>query len=217
MTHDEHINNYAEFMKEQVAIDPKSAGTSTYSWDVGSKKILQLLKDNGFKPEHSLLDLGCGTLPLLDKVYDYGCRSYVGVDICPEAIEAGKVLVGNKQEIAEFYINTDFGFDYLPKVDYIIAVSVLNHNPIAMFEEFIQNLWKIMKPTTKVFVTVWIGKKTKPWGFFKPPLSFFYSEKDMKEICHKWGHDYRIVDMKPYWVDSPHLLNRLSMIEVFVK
>ena len=57
--HNEHIEYYAEYMKEKVKIDPKSAGTSTYSWNEGAKKTLKLLTDNGFKPEHSLMDLCC--------------------------------------------------------------------------------------------------------------------------------------------------------------
>lgn len=202
-------------MDKKVDKDALSAGTSTLSWDEGGGKTLQFLVDNGLCPNHSIIDYGCGTLPLLDKAYDYGITDYIGIDISKKAIDAGKRLVGHKSSIGRFFVIDTMDFDGLDICgDYLIAISVLNHNPITHFETFVKNIHKITHNRSKIFFTVWLDKYTRPSSITNPPLNFYYSLKDMQDICKKYGLDVHVIPMDKYWGHNETMMKYLSMIQL---
>lgn len=106
-------------------------------WDVLGRHQLDFLIQRGLKPEHRLLDIGCGSLRL-------GCLAipyleplrYFGTDLSASLVHAGRAHEldddgRRRAPIDHFAFNDDFDFDFVPEaVDFAIAQSVFTHLPI---------------------------------------------------------------------------------------
>lgn len=116
----------------ELAIGARRDGSQ--DWGIHGKQQLDFLISRGLKPEHSLLDIGCGTGRLACKAADY-CQ-YTGLDISQSAIEHCKATVN-----AEFI----HGDGTLKPVkdrafNLIWAHSVMTHLPADAIEALIQDL-----------------------------------------------------------------------------
>lgn len=94
---------------------------------------LEFLKSQGLKPEHSLIEIGCGPLtaglPLIEYL-DPG--NYVGVDVRPNALnpswrQVGKAGLAGKNPL--LIVSDSFGEESLGdrRFDYVLTFSVLFH------------------------------------------------------------------------------------------
>lgn len=101
------------------------------NWDTAGKKQLTFLVEEGLKPFHTLLDIGCGSLRAGRYFIDYLNRGkYHGIDHHAWLIEAGKEELGDKllkDKHPQFKVSNGFSFESGVKVDYAIAKSVFTH------------------------------------------------------------------------------------------
>jgi SAM-dependent methyltransferase len=56
-------------------------------FDVAGILELNVLKEAGLKPNHSLIDIGCGSGRLAYKLAGYSKARYLGTDILPDLLE----------------------------------------------------------------------------------------------------------------------------------
>lgn len=114
----------------ELAIGAKRDGQQ--DWDKHGKMQLDFLIAKGLKPEHCLLDFGCGTGRLAVKAVPYLDRlKYVGCDISPEAIKHAGQACGSIDK-APAFITSGSGTMPVNKLwhfDFIWAHSVLTHLP----------------------------------------------------------------------------------------
>ncbi len=114
----------------ELAIGAKRDGQQ--DWDKHGKMQLDFLIAKGLKPEHCLLDFGCGTGRLAVKAVPYLDRlKYVGCDISPEAIKHAGQACGSIDK-APGFITSGSGAMPVNKLwyfDFIWAHSVLTHLP----------------------------------------------------------------------------------------
>ncbi len=106
-------------------------------WDEMGQLQLDFMKSQGLKPEHKLLDIGCGALRFGHLAVDYlDAGNYYGQDLAQELIQAGY-----EQELSDelrlklpqinLAANAKFDFSHLDApVDFAIAQSVFTHLPL---------------------------------------------------------------------------------------
>jgi cyclopropane fatty-acyl-phospholipid synthase-like methyltransferase len=150
-------------------------------WEMKRNFQIRFLRSQGLRPEHRLLDVGCGTLrgglPLIDYLH---AEHYTGVEV------RANVLAEGRQELAEAglehkrpaLIHADDLSDLsLGEFDYVWAFSVLIHmsNDIATgCLRFVENH---LAPGGVFFANVNIGERRderwqgfpivwRPWSFY---------------------------------------------------
>lgn len=116
-------------------------------WEELGELQLSFLKQQGLKPEHKLLDMGCGSLRGGVKFIDYlKPFHYFGLDINPHLIEKGRELELN-EELAKkvndqsFTSNASFSPEFnVDSFDYGIAFSLFTHVPAERIRECLVKL-----------------------------------------------------------------------------
>jgi SAM-dependent methyltransferase len=114
---------------------------------------------HGLRPEHRLLDIGCGTLRAGRHFIRYlHPGGYTGIDISSKAIEYGKSLVareGLRLKAPSLLVNDAISltFEGYGKFDFVLAQSVFTHLYEDRIEECLQNVHKVLTAASVFFFT----------------------------------------------------------------
>lgn len=167
----------------------------------------------GMRPEHLLLDVGCGCLrggvhfiPYLETGH------YHGVDLNASLIEAGKREVeaaGLVDKAPCLLIDENFTFQRFGKqFDYLISVSLFTHLPFNNIVKCLRRAREVLKPEGVYFATyfeapepAWLEPVTQepgnvityydsdPFHYSVDELGFMAEIAGLKvEIIGDWGH-----------------------------
>ncbi len=161
--------------------------------DVG-KEFLTYLKEHGLRPEHYLLDYGCGILrgglqfvPYLQPGH------YVGVDIAGTRLEQGRRLMDEAgiagDRYATFLVH-DCSLKELGdrKFDYVWAHAVLMHMPEADIRALLSSLKKHLNPGAEFFFTFFPSEKLGARSDCKRSNSgFLLSDRISQRYIRKHG------------------------------
>lgn len=133
-------------------------GFADYQSKVGINErhamILKLLRNNGLKPVHSVLEVGCGVGQITGLVARF-CRrgEILGVDISEENIRrAGAHLKGFAN--VELVCSDMTADRFEPKFDFVVFPDVLEHIPVELHPAVIGNASETLKPGGKVFIHI---------------------------------------------------------------
>lgn len=128
------VNSYFKELSSEEIDNKMHRGFVGGLWDELGQLQLEFLIKSGLKPNHKLLDIGCGCLRgglYYLKYLDEG--NYFGLDINHSLIEAGKIEVeeaGLSHKNPKLLVDDSFSFDkFATKFDYMISVSVFTHLP----------------------------------------------------------------------------------------
>jgi len=153
---------YRVYMKVRVFLNPELAiGQPEKSAEikVGESQFVYL-KMNGLRPEHRLLDYGCGALragryfiPYLDT------GNYFGVDISQEVLQYSQNYLKKKRLLdrnptLRYLESSEVPFDQ--KFDFIIAQSVFTHTDLDTTSHIIMKISESMHDSSKFFATFWL-------------------------------------------------------------
>ncbi|MBX3478327.1 MAG: class I SAM-dependent methyltransferase [Brevundimonas sp.] len=129
-------------------------------WDEMGAHQLDFLISRGLKPEHRLLDIGCGSLRLGVRAIAWLAPGrYFGSDLSQALIDAGYAAelddaLRAKAPRDHFAVNDDFDFGFLPEpVDFAIAQSVFTHLPLNHMRRCLARLKGRMKPGGQALFT----------------------------------------------------------------
>lgn len=152
-------------------------------WEQMGRQQFDFLVSEGLQPQHTMLDIGCGTLRGGQHFIRYLERGhYSGFDISPGAIMKARALVereGLEEKKPDLRVNEakDLRFsDYQGKTfDFILAQSVFSHLMEDHIEEAFQNVSAIMHPNSRFFFTFHIGEhyERRSNTDFQYPVAFF--------------------------------------------
>jgi len=194
-------------MKNDQDILSKEVGKSQWEY-IGKLQLLKLV-EAGLKPEHKLLDIGCGMLRGAEWFIPYlSDGNYYGVDQSIESIDKGKARIvnrGGQVEKSTFLVNEDFTFSFDTKFDYIIAQSLFPHLSKTQIKKCLEAVKRVLSDEGKFFaslfcgegkVLVWTqGRKTKTYDGQDP---YHYRYEDIEalaaevglysELQKDWGH-----------------------------
>jgi SAM-dependent methyltransferase len=140
---------YIDLVHDLVGGDPATMGP----WQ------LDLLQRFGLRPHHQILDIGCGTLRgglHLIQYLDVG--HYTGIDPLPELIDAGRrlcvtaALDDKEPRLGDLDLLCLETPNNVPRFDYILTQSVLNHIDAETVLQVIDVVDKTLAPSG-----IWVG------------------------------------------------------------
>ena len=128
-------------------------------WDELGKLQLDFLVAEGLRPEHYLLDVGCGSLRAGVHFIRYlETGHYYGIDRNGERLEAGRTVelprygLTEKRPVLERL--DDFAVGSLGRqFDYAVAQSVFTHIPADAIELCLRNVAEVLVPGGRFFAT----------------------------------------------------------------
>ncbi|GAA4191752.1 class I SAM-dependent methyltransferase [Streptosporangium oxazolinicum] len=149
-----HVAYYRAVMRSDTARNPRGAvGSRSYRrWTALGKMQFDYLVRHGLRPEHRMLEIGCGNLRagrLFIGYLDPG--NYYGIDISPDILIAAQetlVTYGLRDRFPHLLPVGDLRFTALPDqaFDVVHAHSVFSHSPLPVIEECLWSVGRIVRP-----------------------------------------------------------------------
>ncbi len=189
-------------------------------YDVMGGLQFVVLYELGLREEHTLLDIGCGSLragrlfiPYLNKNKYFGVEP--NIQLVAEGLDfnIGDDLVSIKQPW--FNYNDEFDFDFLEYVqthfDYILAQSIFSHATRSQIVACMSNAAKVMHKNS-IFVATYFNATNeedidypKEWTY---PSVVRHPYLFMKEVADKVGLTLAIMHDTPHPVGQTWILLR---------
>jgi SAM-dependent methyltransferase len=150
----DHVAYYRSVMADEVARNPEAAvGSRSHKrWLALGKMQFDYLVEHGLRPEHRMLEIGCGNLRAGWRFIDYlEAGHYCGVDISPDILFAAQQVLIERGLQAKLPMLTpvrDLTFAFLPAqhFDVIHAHSVFSHSPLPVIEECFAHIGRVLRP-----------------------------------------------------------------------
>lgn len=131
-------------------------------WDEMGRLQFDFLANHGLKPDHKLLDIGCGSMRGGVHFVSYLKNgNYYGVDRDKALLDAGRNELETqgllwKAPILEEI--SDFGFGRLgAKFDFLLAQSVFTHLDLNNIMRCLVNVTKVMHPLGRLYATFFLN------------------------------------------------------------
>lgn len=156
-------------------------------WEEIGRLQFQYLVNEGLRPGHTVLDIGCGTLRGGRHFIAYlEPGKYTGLDISPNALAHSARLVereGLSRKRPALLLDGDMkpGFEeFDSKFDFLLAQSVFTHLPEAQVEEFFAHAGRVMHAGSKFYFTFFSSPAPSQSGRenFSYPFGFFEALAD---------------------------------------
>lgn len=170
-------------------------------WDQIGALQIDFLKSQGLLPEHTLLDIGCGSLRLgVHAVEHLNTGKYWGTDLNESLLSAGYdreiVPAGLSAKLPRGHLVTDaeFIFTGVPaQIDVAIAQSVFTHLPLNHLRLCLAKLASHLEGACDFYATFFIVDDTKvvgpvwhePGGITTHPHKdpYHYTESDLRHAA----------------------------------
>jgi SAM-dependent methyltransferase len=152
------------------------------AWDVQGQRQLDFLREAGLRPQHYLLDVGCGTLRGGVKLVPYlDTGHYWGVDSNPEALAGGREAiaeVGLESKHPHLVHLIDFDFESLDRqFDYYLAYSLFTELPLNPIIRCVMNIGRVLVSGARFYATFWENPDGKrnldPIRYPRRPTTYF--------------------------------------------
>ncbi|MDL5199711.1 methyltransferase [Streptomyces sp. ALI-76-A] len=152
LKHPDHVSYYRAVMACDARRNPEAAvGSQTHErWLALGQLQFDYLVEHGLRPEHRMLDIGCGNLRGGWRFIDYlDTGNYYGIDISPDILVAAKKTLverGLQDKLPHLTITGDLTLDFLPgdHFDVVHAHSFFSHSPLEVIEECLANVGRVL-------------------------------------------------------------------------
>ena len=185
-----YMEYYRAVMKRRAKLNPRDAVGGR--WEMGSKGQIELLQRYALMPQHTVLDVGCGSLRGGLNIIRYlEAGNYTGIDISEEILEAGREflreasLEGRRPSLL-FTNNIEFKEVMGKTFEYLLAVSVLTHMPPEDIETLFANLHKVMGNRSVFLATVFLSKTGSIYDTVMR-RNFFYPYEWFRDTGARYG------------------------------
>jgi len=187
-------SDFSDYTKARDVEDPHSYIGG--AWNRIGEWQFNFLLQQGLKPSHLLLDMGCGCLrggvhfiPYLD------AGNYYGIDINDHLLEAGYTKELNQEMQAKLprdhlHACGDFDASFwgTHRFDYALSVSMWTHLPVSEIRKSLKGIAPAMRPGGQYFSSV-----------------FHCSGGECSQDKHQWGKIHTSPDHDPYHVNNSDL------------
>lgn len=185
-----------EFQIEREEYKSMIGGGLPQFWDKRGKFQLTFMKSAGLQPSHTLLDIGCGPLRAGIFFIEYlDADHYHGFDYNKDFIKAGKHEMQKydlqaKNPSLYFIKAFEVIASKIPKCDYGIVFSVLNHCVKKERMQFFSNIHHAFNSGAKIYTfmsnDLWINE-WKEIYYKHGELQLTNEINDFKNIEELWG------------------------------
>jgi SAM-dependent methyltransferase len=206
------LRTHPDYSGEVLSADQVAAGDHRKyvggGWDKLGKRQVDFLADQGLRPGHRLMDVGCGSFRAGRHFIDYlDPGNYYGVDANHSVMQAGYDVELTDQQRAKLPIenlraNDRFFVDFGVPFDFAIAHSVFTHVSLNHIRLCLYRLNSVMAPGGSFYATFFEEKPDVPLdasritkdgkGFFTEKNVFWYYRADMRWAATwgDWRHEY---------------------------
>ena len=185
-------------------------GGVDWRWEHGGLAQLNFLKEQGLRPHHKIVDIGCGSLRAGRQLVDYlEPGNYYGVDANRSIIQAGYDVELTDEQRARLPIenlraNDRFKVDFGVQFDFAIAQSVFTHVSLNHMRLCLYRLAKVMRPGGVFFASFVEQPPGTPLDhifkrfeqgrtYFNEKNIFWYHRSDMKWAADSGSWAFRFV------------------------
>lgn len=181
------------------------------SWQQLGRLQLSFLRSHGLRPEHRVLDVGCGPLRAGVHLVDYlDPGHYYGVDINESVLDAGyehELTEPLRAKLPREHLRADdrFDCDFGEQFDYAIANSVFTHVSLNQVRLCLYRVARTMRPGGRFFATFFRAPRSHPLDeprgdgkLWTERNAFFYYRADLEWAARwspwetryigRWGH-----------------------------
>jgi SAM-dependent methyltransferase len=152
--HRDHVSYYREVMRHDVQESPDRAvgSHSRARWLAVGQMQFDHLVARGLRPDHDLLEVGCGNLRAGWRLIAYlEPHRYTGIDISPDILLAANTTIeerGLQDREPQLRLVDDLRFGWCPddRFDLVHAHSVFSHCPWEVIEECLDHVGRILRP-----------------------------------------------------------------------
>jgi SAM-dependent methyltransferase len=151
----DHIGYYREVVADDLRRGQATAvgNAQRPAWRRIGRLQFDYLKQHGLRPQHYVLEIGCGNLRAGWRIINYlRPGHYYGADISPDVILAAQdtvVAQGLTAKVPHLTVVKDMKYGFLPDdyFDVVHAHSVFSHCPLDVIEECFAHIGRVMKPS----------------------------------------------------------------------
>jgi SAM-dependent methyltransferase len=151
----DHVTYYREVMRSDTTRSAEAAvGSKSHArWLALGQMQFDYLLEHGLKPDHRMLEIGCGNLRAGRLFIDYlDAGNYYGLDISPDILVAAQetlVSYNLREKLPHLTPVRDLRFAFLPDAyfDVVHAHSVFSHSPLHVIEECLAHVGRILAPS----------------------------------------------------------------------
>ncbi|MGH4034379.1 class I SAM-dependent methyltransferase [Actinomycetota bacterium Odt1-20B] len=205
--HRDHVAYYRAVMASDAARSAEAAvggGPSVDRWTWIGKMQFDYLVEHGLRPEHRLLEIGCGNLRAGRLFIDHlEAGHYHGIDISPDILLAAQrtlVSQGLRAKTPYLTLVDNLTFDFLPDAhfDVVHAHSVFSHSPLHVIEECFAHVGRVLAPGGHFDFTF---DRTEGKEHQVLREDFYYRTQTLVELAAQYGLSARFM---ADWEDKPH-------------
>jgi SAM-dependent methyltransferase len=210
----DHVSYYRAVMRSDTARSSEAAvGSSTHeSWlEIGQMQFDYLMK-HGLKPDMRMLDIGCGNLRAGRLFIDYlDSGNYYGTDISPDILLAAQRTVGEyglQRKMPYLTLTSDLKLAFLPDshFDIVHAHSVFSHSPLAVIDECLAHVGRIMAPGGWFDFTF---DRTEGTEHQVLREDFYYRTETLTDLAASHGLK---AEYMPDWEETGHHQSKIRVI-----
>jgi len=170
-------------------------------WDEIGLLQFEMMREQGLRPQHKLLDIGCG--PLRGGVNFVGyldAGNYFGIDFNQSLLDAGynaELTDADREKLPRENLKcgSDFNFGVFDeKFDYAIALSVFTHLSLNHIRACLERLTEVMQPGGTFIASFfeipaeapsWTDCTHQPGGVITHAFSapYHYRVSDFQDLC----------------------------------
>ena len=154
---DAFARHYGALVDRRAETDPVSAVGGL--WDELGALQIDFLRSRGLRPDHTLLDYGCGCLRGgLHFIRYLDAGNYAGVDVSVAILDAGRGFLAeagleDKEPTVQRVDDLSFGWFGDRTFDFVFAQSVFTHLPTDAVRTVIANVPRVLGPTSEMYAT----------------------------------------------------------------
>jgi SAM-dependent methyltransferase len=206
LRHSDHIGYYRAVMACDTRRDAEAAvGSRTHDrWLALGRMQFDYLREHGLRPEHRMLDIGCGNLRGGWRFIDYlEPGHYYGIDISPDILIAAQRTLterGLQDKLPHLTLTGDLTLDFLPgdHFDVVHAHSVFSHSPPEVIEECLAHVGRVLTEDGFFDFTF---DRTEGAEHAVLREDFYYRTETLLALARKHGLHARFMDD---WEERPH-------------
>jgi SAM-dependent methyltransferase len=231
--------DYAEPLSEEAIRDGRHRKRVGGMWDELGALQLEFMIAQGLRPEHRLLDVGCGSLRAGVRFVEHlAPGGYYGIDINESLLDAGyehelATELRDKLPRDQLRATERFDCDFGVPFDFAIAQSVFTHISLNQIRLCLFRVAKVMPPGGRFFASYFEAPRDHPLdepradgALWTERNAFFYYRRDLRYAARgmpwevrylgDWGHprhqlmmEYRRLEAVPRAKKPPSRLQRL--------
>ena len=209
----DHVSYYRAVMKSDAARSHEGAvGSGTHeSWLKLGQLQFDYLRSHGLEPAMRMLEIGCGNLRAGRLFIDYlEPGNYYGIDISPDILFAAQQTLaefGLQDKLPRLTLVRDLRFGFLPDgyFNVIHAHSVFSHSPLAVIDECLAHVGRVMAPGGFFDFTF---DRTEGTEHQVLREDFYYRTETLISLAEKHGLAAKFSDD---WEELPHEQSKIRV------